>query len=143
MPKVSKQCATLVEDHALAIEPRGNLDGYEASFVSLHVDCDLAPLLEGLPDDRCPCPHCGYVFKGKLTWRYDDRIEVTRAGDAFYIPVGHTRVGEAGTEFLLFGPAEQMVEVRAVMARNVHRTVPADRSAQSINGLASDTRRQR
>jgi hypothetical protein len=105
MPKVSENSGTeVVQD--LAVMHRGDLDGYEARFVSLLADADLAPL----PENRCLCPHWGYVFKGTLTWRYADRVEVTRAGDAFYIPLGHTHGGEAGAEFLPFSPAEQMAE---------------------------------
>src|SRR5207245_7421707 len=30
---------------------------------------DLAPLLKGLPDDRCQCPHWGFLFKGRIVVR--------------------------------------------------------------------------
>jgi hypothetical protein len=53
-------------------------------------------VLKGFPDDRCQCPHWGYVFKGKLTWRFADQEEVFEAGDAFYVPPGHTPVAAAG-----------------------------------------------
>ena len=45
--------------------------------------------MKGLPDDRCHCPHWGYVLKGRLTFRFADRDEVFEAGDAFYLPPGH------------------------------------------------------
>src|SRR5205814_1940573 len=32
------------------------------------------PLLKGLPDDSCQCPHWGYVFAGQLTVRYPDHV---------------------------------------------------------------------
>ena len=28
-------------------------------------------LLEGLPNDSCPCPHWGYMLKGSMHIRYD------------------------------------------------------------------------
>jgi hypothetical protein len=28
---------------------------------------DVTPFLKGLPDDRCQCPHRGYLMKGKIT----------------------------------------------------------------------------
>jgi hypothetical protein len=62
------------------------------SFTSLLQDIDATPLLKGLPDDRCPCPHWGYVLKGKMTARYAERDEVFEAGDAFYTPPGHIPV---------------------------------------------------
>jgi quercetin dioxygenase-like cupin family protein len=58
-------------------------------------------LLKGLPDDRCQCPHWGYVFKGKMTARYADRDEVYEAGDAFYTPVG-CKYSATATTWALF-----------------------------------------
>jgi uncharacterized RmlC-like cupin family protein len=63
--------------------------------------------MKALPDNRCQCPHWGYVFKGKMKARYADRDEVFEVGDAFYIPPGHVPVAnESGTEFLWFSPSE-------------------------------------
>src|SRR5258708_1234715 len=67
-----------------------DLDGYTTSFVSVDHDADLPPLLQGLPGDKCPSPHWGFVFKGEMWWRYDDHEEVIGAGEAFYAPPGHT-----------------------------------------------------
>jgi ethanolamine utilization protein EutQ (cupin superfamily) len=47
--------------------------------------------MKGLPDDRCQCPHWGYVVNGRLTFRYADREEISEAGDVFYTPPGHVR----------------------------------------------------
>jgi hypothetical protein len=55
------------------VDLRDELDGYTVSFTSLLVDIDATPFMKGLPDDRCQCPHWGYVFKGKMTARYADR----------------------------------------------------------------------
>ena len=57
---------------------RDELDGYTVTFTSLVEDIDAAPFMKGLPDDRCQCPHWGYVIKGKMTARYADRDEVSR-----------------------------------------------------------------
>jgi hypothetical protein len=43
---------------------------------------NLAPLLKGLPDDRCQCPHWGFLFKGKIVVRYADHEETINAGQA-------------------------------------------------------------
>ena len=57
----------------------------EAEWADIHVgfetyseDFDLTPLLKGLPDDRCQCPHFGYVLKGRMRVRYADRKESWR-----------------------------------------------------------------
>ena len=62
------------------------------NFVTFREDIDATPLLKGLPDDRCQCPHWGYVVKGRMTMRFGDREEVFEAGDAFYAPPGHVPV---------------------------------------------------
>ena len=40
---------------------------YTVGFETYTADAELAPLFVGLPDDRCQCPHMGYVIKGKLS----------------------------------------------------------------------------
>ena len=76
--------------------------------------------MKRLPDDRCQCPHWGYVINGKLTFRYAEREEVFEAGDAFYTPPSHVQVkNEPGTEILLFSPTEEMRKTDAVMMKNM------------------------
>ena len=75
-------------------------DGYTVNFVTIRQDADLTPMLKGLPDDRCQCPHWGYVFKGQMTVSYADHEDVIGPGDAFYMPPGHIPAALAGTEFV-------------------------------------------
>jgi hypothetical protein len=119
MPKVSRDSAEHVDDHGLAEDRHEDIDGYTVNFVSFRQDVDGTPLLKGLPGDRCPCPHWGYVLKGRLTYRFADHDEVFEAGDAFYLPPGHVPVAEAGSELVQFSPSQQLREVDAVMAKNV------------------------
>ena len=42
------------------------LEGYTVNFTSFREDIDGTPLLKGLPDDRCQCPHWGYVITGRI-----------------------------------------------------------------------------
>ena len=65
MPKVSRQSAPQRQDAGPVLDLRDELDGYTVSFTSLAQDIDATPFMKGLPDDRCQCPHWGYVFKGK------------------------------------------------------------------------------
>ena len=84
------------------------------------MDIDATPFMKGLPDDRCQCPHWGYVFKGGMTARYADRDEVYEAGDAFVIPPGHIPVAnEPGTEFVWFSPTDELGTAEAVMIKNM------------------------
>ena len=73
MPKVSRDGAPQRHDAGPVVDLRDELDGYTVSFTSLSEDIDATPFMKGLPDDRCQCPHWGYVFKGKMTARYADR----------------------------------------------------------------------
>ena len=91
------------------------------NFVTFRREVDHAPLLRGLPGDRCSCPHWGYVIKGRMTYRFEDREEVCEAGDAFYARPGHIPVVEAGTEILQFSPAQELQSVSAVILENVQR----------------------
>jgi len=119
MPKVSRGSATNVADMGAAEDRGEELDGYAVTFVTIRQDADLAPMLKGLPDDRCQCPHWGYVFSGTLTWRYADHEEVCEAGEAYYAPPGHTPSATAGSEFLQISPAEELRAVEAAINKNM------------------------
>lgn len=120
MPKVSKESATQGGDYGPVVDQCDQLGSYTASFVSFRQDIDATPLLKGLPDDRCQCPHWGYVITGKLTLRFADHEEVFEAGDAWYAPPGHVPVKhEPGTKIVQFSPTQQLAETEAAMARNM------------------------
>jgi hypothetical protein len=66
-------------------------------------------LLEGLPNDSCPCPHWGYMLKGSVHIRYDDgEEEVVRAGEVFYYPPGHVGWSDEETAWIEFSPEKEM-----------------------------------
>jgi quercetin dioxygenase-like cupin family protein len=118
MPKVSKESAK-AEDHGPVEDRHEDVNGYTINFLSFRADIDTTPLLKGLPGDRCTCPHWGYVFKGRLTFRFDDHEEVFEAGDAFYLPAGHIQLVEAGTEYVQFSPAAELRDVSETLVRNM------------------------
>jgi hypothetical protein len=120
MPKVSKQSASQGGDHGLVVERSENLEGFTVNFLTFRQDIDHAPLLKGLPNDQCQCPHWGYVFKGKLTFQFGDHEEVYEAGDAFYAPPGHVPVHtEPDTEYLQFSPADELRKTSEVIMQNM------------------------
>src|SRR5207249_8853716 len=88
MAKVSKETATRGGDYGPVVDRNEEVEGYRIGFTTFKEDVDATPLMTGLPDDRCQCPHWGYVISGKMTFRYADRDEVFEAGDAFYTPPG-------------------------------------------------------
>jgi glyoxylate utilization-related uncharacterized protein len=119
MPSVSTETAQL-DDYGMVEDRHAELDGYTVSFATFREDIDHRPILKGLPDDRCQCPHWGYVLKGRMTVSYGDREEVLQAGDAFYMPPGHVPLGnEPGSQLLMFSPTEELRETDRVIMKNV------------------------
>jgi hypothetical protein len=119
MPKVSKDSATGGGEFGPVTDRSGDIDGYTVNFTSFAQDVDGAPLMQGLPNDRCQCPHWGYVVSGKMTFRYADGEEVFEAGDAFYTPPGHVPVVEAGTEIVQFSPSDELQRTEEAMMKNM------------------------
>src|SRR6202012_4194313 len=98
MPGISRQTAAHHEDHGPVLDVHEDLGDLSVNFLTFKVDIDGAPLLKGLPDDRCSCPHWGYVTKGRITFHFADHDETYAEGAAFYVPAGHTPEVVAGTE---------------------------------------------
>jgi hypothetical protein len=120
MAKVSKETATGGGDYGPVTDRAEDVDGYTVNFVSFHEDVDATPLLKGLPDDRCQCPHWGYVISGRLHFRFADHEETFETGDAYYLPPGHVPFKhEPGTEIVQFSPTEQLNETEQAMQRNM------------------------
>ena len=119
MPKVSKTSATKVQDIGIGEVHEDVAGGYEFSFLDLREESDMAAMLKGLPDDRCTCPHWGYVMAGELTFTFADHVEVFEAGDAYYVGPGHTPAMSAGAQVLMISPEEEAAEVGAVIQRNM------------------------
>src|SRR3954447_19988653 len=119
MPKASKDTAPHVQDAGVMVGRYAELDGYTVGFESFREDADAAPIFVGLPDDRCQCPHWGYVVEGRVTFQYADRSEICAAGDAYYAPPGHVTKIAAGTELVEFSPTAQLQETMAVVERNL------------------------
>ena len=119
MPKASKASASQQQRVEGIVDERAEeLGGYTVSFDSFLGDLDGAPLLRGAPNDQCQCPHWGYVFKGKITFRFADHDETYEAGDAFYAPPGHTPITYEGAELVMFQPTDELAKTMEVMMKN-------------------------
>jgi hypothetical protein len=120
MPAISKDSTTQGGDYGPVTDRSEQVEGYTVNFTTFHEDIDATPLLKGLPDDRCQCPHFGYVVKGRWVCRFADREEVYEAGQAFYVPPGHVPVQhEPGTELVLFSPTDELEKTEAVLMKNM------------------------
>ena len=119
MPAISRDSAAHIQNQGPVEYRHDDINGYTIGFVSFAVELDGTPLLKGLPDDLCHCPHWGYVFKGSTTFHFADHDETFVAGDAFYVPPGHAPHHSAGNDLLLFSPSDALAETDAVMMRNM------------------------
>ena len=79
---------------------------------------DTSLAFKGLPDDRCPVPHWGYLIKGRMRLEYRDHDEVINAGEVFYMSPGHIPVTEEDCELVWFAPKGETKKVMEVVARN-------------------------
>lgn len=92
----------------------------EPSSLETFADADLAPLFNGLPDDRCQCLHWGYVVEGRVTFTFADGHEESyEAGDAYFAPPGHTPRLYAGSEIVEFHPTAELAKTIEVVERNL------------------------
>ena len=119
MPKVSKHTASQVVSAGPMESHSEQLGDYVVGFSTFHEDGDATPLFKGLPDDRCQAAHWGYIFKGRVTFKYADHDEVYEAGDAYYAPPGHTPAITAGTEIIEFSPTDEYGRTMEVIGRNL------------------------
>jgi len=120
MPKASKETASdsmQVEGYEGHYE---NFDGgYTVAFETFTQDSDPGEFFKRLPDDRCQCPHWGYVLKGKVTYKTADGEQTFEAGDAYYVPPGHTPVGHPGSEVVEFSPTRELQQTMEVVSKNM------------------------
>ena len=86
--------------------------GMTVGFNELPKGTDFTPLLQGLDNDSCHCPHWGYVLEGAMLVIYDDgNEEVITEGDVFYLPAGHTAIVQEDIKLLDFNPAHEFKEL--------------------------------
>jgi hypothetical protein len=92
--------------------------GMTVAFNEIPAGTDFSPLLQGLKNDSCHCPHWGYVVEGEMLVKYDDGTEETLStGDVFYLPPGHTARVEKDLKFLDFSPEKELKEVMDHIAK--------------------------
>lgn len=86
--------------------------GMTIAFNEMPKGTDFTPLLQGLENDSCHCPHWGYIVEGAIRLIYDDKSEeVCKKGDVFYWPAGHTAIVEEDLKFIDFSPEKEFSEV--------------------------------
>ena len=94
--------------------------GMTVAFNEIPAGTDFAPLLAGLKNNSCQCPHWGYIVEGSLRLKYDDGSgEMLTAGDVFYMPPGHTAKVEKDLKILDFSPENELKVVMEHIAKKM------------------------
>ena len=120
MPHVSRETASeQVAFEGIDVRLEHLEGGYTVCFESHRADADLAGLFRGLPDDRAQLPRFGYVVTGRTGFRFPDGEETYEAGDAYYVPPGHTPIHYAGAEIVEFSPTDLLGETIPVVMKNL------------------------
>ncbi len=101
-----------LEGPGTTLRAKGGWGNMSIAYAELPAGTDLGPLLAGLANDLCHCPHWGYLLKGSIHVRYSDGTEeLLREGDVFYLPPGHTAWLDEDSAFVEFSPDKEYSEV--------------------------------
>jgi hypothetical protein len=123
MKQQIEQMETRLEIPGAAMFQGVNWGDYSVMYVQLKAGVDATPLLKGLPNDKCPCPHWGYIVKGAIHVTYTDGTEETcRGGEVFYWPTGHTVRVDQDTAFVEFSPTRDLRKVYDHIEQQVQAT---------------------
>jgi hypothetical protein len=123
MPRTRKDEAPIMVDEPVIEGRYVELDDYTVGFETFPIGSDPSPVFRGLPDDRCQCPHWGYIVSGEVTVNYADSTETLRAGDAYYLRPGHLTVLADNTEVVEFSPTLELQQTMAVVGANMQAGV--------------------
>ncbi len=94
--------------------------GMTVAYNEIPAGTDMSPLLKGLKNDSCQCPHWGYILEGELLMKYDDGKEDNlAAGDVFYMQPGHTGITKKDTKLIDFSPESELKEVMDHIAKKM------------------------
>jgi hypothetical protein len=94
--------------------------GMTVSYKELPAGTDFTPLLQGLKNNSCHCPHWGYVVEGSIRLIYDDGPEETvNGGDVFYWPAGHIAIVEKDLKLIDFSPEKEFFELMDHVAKKM------------------------
>ena len=130
MAKIGKLETSTVYEAEDFVGRYEDLDGTTVGFEAYLQDADPAPLFQGLPDDRCQCPHWGVVVKGTLVYRLADGTEsVIGAGEAYSVGPGHLPLFTAGTEVIEFSPTDEFTKTVDVVMANLAAMTAAGASS--------------
>jgi len=59
------------------------------------------------------------ILKGRKLVKYLDHEEVLNAGDAYYMPPGHSTITDSGSEWVEFSPSDLLKRTNEAVQRNL------------------------
>lgn len=113
----------IMQGPGMTMRARPDFGNMTAVYHELPKGTDFTPLLKGLNNDSCHCPHWGYMLEGAFRFIYDDGSEETfEGGDVFYAPAGHTAIVDRDAKFIEFSPTRELDEVMANVGERMAET---------------------
>jgi len=130
----------VIDDNGVEVRLRDE-DGLSVGFVRLPAGADLRPATKGLPNDLCPCPHWGYMIKGRVRMHTLDGHHDFAAGEAFYWAPGHAPEALEDSEYahdallrVRRGSCRHQVDsALTIRSRNPYRKVASNASVPQCN----------
>ncbi len=120
MKRNKTELPVALEGPGTILRMQDHFGGMTVCFNELPKGTDFTPLLKGLQNDSCHCPHWGYVLSGKLLVKYDQgQEEILAGGDIYYLPMGHTAVVQEDIKFIEFSPTKEFQEVMAHVGKKM------------------------
>ncbi len=116
---ISKEQLPLVLESVQAISRQIEWGGTIVARETFAAGTDPTPLFRGLPDNRCQCPHWGYMVQGRMRVQYADHEEIIQAGEVYYLAPGHLVNFEEETELIEFSPRDQYQQTIEVIGQNL------------------------
>jgi len=116
MRKTRDEMTVVMKDEGLEVlaEEFGEM---RVSLFTLPPGFDLTPVFAPMPEGNCPVQHWGRVLEGEIHLRYADGTEeVTRAGEFFHWPAGHTAWTEPGVVWIDICPVAEARYVDETLA---------------------------
>lgn len=118
------QIPVVIEDGDLQVRLLDQ-DGMSIGHFQLPAGTDLRGATVGLPDDLCPCPHWGYMIKGRIRMHTKDGHQDFVAGEAFYWAAGHAPEALEDSEYVDVSPTHEFAPVVAHLTGGATTSVPA------------------
>ena len=120
MKTQKENIAVSMQNAGLIMRAQPGFGGMVVSYNEYPKGMDGSPLLQGLKNNSCQCPHWGYMIQGVMRIKYDDGTEeVLNAGDVFYLPAGHNGIIDEDTKVIEFNPEKEFGELGKHIAKKM------------------------